>query len=264
MTLINNIRKHGDSPYNVVVVHGGPGAIGDMFPVAKKLSEKTGVIEPLFTGKNLTDQLNMLHYSIDNYCNKPVVLIGHSYGAWLSFIFAANNSSLVRKLILVSSGPFRKEYVNSITKSRMLHLNDREKEQLKLIYKKFQSEKLNKSDLKKISIFLQKTDYFHPVENIKSDTKLDSEVYSGIWPEISNLRDSGDMLREGTKIICPVVIIHGLKDPHPYEGVEEPLSCVIQDLSFILIEKCGHYPWFEEHAHERFYNVLNNEIFEHI
>jgi pimeloyl-ACP methyl ester carboxylesterase len=47
----------------------------------------------------------------------PAILIGHSWGAWLGFLFAAKHPTLVQKLILVSSGPFDESYVPMITKT---------------------------------------------------------------------------------------------------------------------------------------------------
>ena len=49
-------------------------------------------------------------------------------------------------------------------------------------------------------------------------------------------------------------------DPHPYEGVLEPLSGPLKNFEFILLEKSGHKPWIEKKAKERFYEILKQEI----
>jgi hypothetical protein len=54
---MKNLRKYGKSPYEVAVVHGGPGAPGEMAPVAKELSLLTGVLEPLQTADSLEGQV---------------------------------------------------------------------------------------------------------------------------------------------------------------------------------------------------------------
>ena len=46
---MKNPRKYGSAPFNVAVVHGGPGAPGEMAPVARELSSFRGVLEPLQT-----------------------------------------------------------------------------------------------------------------------------------------------------------------------------------------------------------------------
>jgi len=61
-------------------------------------------------------------------------------------------------------------------------------------------------------------------------------------------------------IRCPVVAIHGDWDPHPAEGVNDPLTKVLPDFRFVLLEKCGHRPWIERNAAETFYKVLVEEI----
>ena len=47
-------------------------------------------------------------------------------------------------------------------------------------------------------------------------------------------------------IKCPVTAIHGDYDPHPADGVREPLSRLLKDFNFILLDECGHKPWIEK------------------
>jgi len=67
-------------------------------------------------------------------------------------------------------------------------------------------------------------------------------------------------LELGKRIECPVVAIHGNYDPHPAEGVERPLSAVLNNFRFVLLEKCGHSPWIERQAKEKFYEILEEEL----
>jgi pimeloyl-ACP methyl ester carboxylesterase len=81
-----------------------------------------------------------------------------------------------------------------------------------------------------------------------------------VWEEADQLRSCGKLLELGKKIRCQVIAIHGDYDPHPFEGVREPLSRVIKDFRFILLENCGHRPWIEREGKERFYRLLRKEI----
>jgi len=81
-----------------------------------------------------------------------------------------------------------------------------------------------------------------------------------VWNEASRLRQSGKLLEFGKHIQCPVVAIHGDYDPHPFEGVEKPLFRILNEFRFILLKNCGHYPWLEQNARERFFEVLKEEI----
>lgn len=86
------------------------------------------------------------------------------------------------------------------------------------------------------------------------------DLNKSVWEGASRLRSSGELLELGRRICCSVVAIHGDYDAHPVEGVRGPLSCLLKDFRFILLEKCGHYPWLEKYARDRFYEILKAEI----
>jgi len=88
----------------------------------------------------------------------------------------------------------------------------------------------------------------------------DPNIYRGVWEQACKLRSNGELIKLGARIKCPVVAIHGDHDPHPAEGVRGPLSHVLEDFRFILLEKCGHRPWLERHARDDFYRILRREI----
>jgi hypothetical protein len=57
---VKNLRKYGNKPFNVAVIHGGPGAPGEMAPVARELSSVRGILEPLQTAATLEGQVQEL------------------------------------------------------------------------------------------------------------------------------------------------------------------------------------------------------------
>ena len=67
---------------------------------------------------------------------EPIIMIGFSWGAWLSYIFAACFPTLVRKLILVGSGPYKQEYVQQIEQTRLSRLTPEERQEYRLISEK--------------------------------------------------------------------------------------------------------------------------------
>jgi pimeloyl-ACP methyl ester carboxylesterase len=81
-----------------------------------------------------------------------------------------------------------------------------------------------------------------------------------VWKEANELRTSMKLIGYGKKIQCPVVAIHGDYDPHPFEGVKIPLSKTIKNFKFILLKNCGHYPWYEKLAKDKFYEILKKEL----
>ena len=107
---------------------------------------------------------------------------------------------------------------------------------------------------------MNKADSYDPLPP-DSDVLAESpDIYQRVWGEASKLRSSGELLKLGENIVCPVVAIHGDYDPHPAAGVKEPLASVLKDFRFILLRKCGHHPWLERHAKDNFYDTLRKEI----
>ncbi len=125
----------------------------------------------------------------------------------------------------------------------------------------------------------RKTDAFDPMEcrSIQSDlaaddsilpesgcddsiAQLDSDIYQAVWQEASLLRQKGELLDLCKKVQCPVIAIHGDYDPHPPEGVREPLKDVLKSFRFILLENCGHKPWIEKRARGKFYTILREVL----
>ena len=260
-------RKYGKKPFNIAVLHGGPGASGEMAPVAKELSKIVGILEPLQTEKSIDGQIEELKKVIEKNGNLPITLIGWSWGAWLGYLFTVKYPSLVKKLILVSSGPFEQKYVKEMEetrKTRQSLFSKKEKAQLEVLEEIFKNPKLKNKD----SVVNQFSELLHKVESydslkVKPEIKnFRSDIYNGVWPEAAELRRTGELLKLGKKIKCPVVAIHGDYDTHPYLGVKTPLSKVVKNFKFILLKHCGHSPWIEREAKDEFYKILKKESFD--
>ncbi|OGM10848.1 alpha/beta hydrolase [Candidatus Woesebacteria bacterium RBG_16_34_12] len=247
-----NVRYYGNTPYKVVVVHGGPGAPGEMAPVASELSKKFGVIEPFQSKNTVQGQVEELKLQIMKNTSVPVFLIGWSWGAWLSFILAANYGSLVKKLIIIGSGPFENEYAEKIMQTRLARLTSKERELLEKLLKKKLSAKAGE--------LIMKADSYNLIKHKSELLKFQPEIYESVWQEANKLRKTGELLKFAKDITCPVVAIHGDFDPHPFLGVKKPLSRILRNFRFILLKKCGHHPWYEKEAKEKFYEVLIKEL----
>ncbi len=255
-------RLYGDPPFHVAVLHGGPGAPGQMAPVARELSSKWSVIEPLQSELTLDGQVQELHSTLDQVYVSPFTLIGSSWGAMLGFIFSAKYPALVKKLIMIGSGPYDKNSAENIQETRLSRLNVREKEETQsLLYQLSQSEGEESNRLlSRLGKLLKKADAFDPL-TLESDViEPQYKVFKSVWADVVIIRNSGELLNFGKKIECPVVAIHGDYDPHPSEGIETPLSTVLRDFRFLRLKNCGHLPWIEKEAKTEFYEILNNEI----
>lgn len=258
-----DFRLYGKVPYEIVVIHGGPGAPGEMAPVAKCLSESVGgVLEPLQKQSSIEGQISELREVICKNCTSPVTLIGWSWGAFLSLIFTARYSSLVKKLILVSSGPFESSYAKSIMPNRLSRLTKEAQDEMDVIIKRLNDSNFvdKKQELKRFAGIDFQVDSFDPLVSESLPLDFQYEIHNKVWNEAEELRSSGKLLAYAHSIKCPVVAIHGDYDSHPFQGVQEPLSRIIKNFRFILLENCGHYPWYEKNAVEKFYEILREEI----
>ena len=257
-----NFRCYGNPPYKVLLLHGGPGGAGEMAPVARELSEKTGIIEALQTENSIEGQVKELNTCIENKGNSPVKLVGHSWGAWLAWIYAATYPKIIEKLILVSSASFHEKYNLKILSKRKNRLSENEQIELAHFSALLNSQEyMEDIDLfKRIGELFTKADSYDLLPENESIIDFRPDIYRSIWKEAEILRGNGELLNYGTKIKCPVVVIHGKNDPHPYLGVKEPLSKVLKNFKIFKLQNCGHYPWRERYARERFYEILEVEL----
>jgi len=54
--------------------------------------------------------------------------------------------------------------------------------------------------------------------------------------------------------------MHGDWDPHPAQGVKEPLQATLKCFQFTMLEDCGHKPWIERRAKDKFYSILKEVL----
>jgi pimeloyl-ACP methyl ester carboxylesterase len=258
--IMNHFRKYGSPPYKVVMLHGGPGAPGSMEEPAVMLSSKMGILEPLLTHPSITGQTAGLYEIIMKHCHPPVKLAGHSWGAWLAFMFAANHPAITEKLILIGAGSFDPKYNANLMKTRSDRLSEKENDEATILSALVNQGIASDSDFRRFGELMSKADSYDCDAWEKGALKFYPEVYNAVWKEAEKIRKKGELLAMGNKIACPVVAIHGMDDPHPAEGVEKPLRKVLHDFRFIALEKCGHYPWRERHAKAPFYEILEKEL----
>jgi pimeloyl-ACP methyl ester carboxylesterase len=259
---MKNLRKYGNKPFPVTVIHGGPGASGEMAPVARELSFVMGVLEPLQTAATLEGQVRELKAVLAKHAALPVTLVGFSWGALLSFIFTARHPSFVNKLILVGSAPYEEKYAIDIMKTRLSRLSERERKEVLSLTETLNDPAIadKNTPLARLGKLLSRADSYDPLPHDDEILECRYDIYQGVWGQAAELRSSGKLLELGKRIQCPVVAIHGDYDPHPSAGVAEPLSCTLRDFRFITLEKCGHRPWLERSARDRFYNILKQEL----
>ncbi len=259
---MEKLRTYGQPPFTVAVIHGGPGGPGGMAPVARELSAEWGILEPLQAATSVEGQVQELESVLKESANPPVTLIGSSWGAMLSFIFAARYPVSVKKLILVGSGVYEERYAARIMETRLGRLSDGERQEARSLVEILDDPSIadKNAPLARFNELLTKADAWDPLTLDTEVLEYQYHIHRSVWKEAAELRRGGGLLEFGRRIRCPVVAIHGDYDPHLPEGVEEPLRRVVADFRFLLLRNCGHLPWIEREARESFYQILRREL----
>lgn len=270
----------------IVSVHGGPGAGGGMEPVAEKLNHIAGAIAPIQTADTVQGQIDELAEVILDQCTSPVVLVGHSWGAWLAMLLAAQSRGFhrfdkdgiifpespkthapalltrVAGLILVCSGPFLHDDAQTIMKTRLDRLSKKDREQVRKIMQQIKSvDNKHRDDLlKQFGTLLSTVDSFDEIPENGPEIKVDLHIHQQVWDQAAEIRKKETLLDALSKLQCPIAAIHGDVDPHPWKGVRDPLMRLQPQARFHLLQRCGHYPWRERHARDRFFRILAQEV----
>ena len=233
-----------------------------MAPVARELSSISGVLEPLQKALTIEGQVSELKAILVAHGTLPITLIGFSWGSLLGFMFTAQNPALVKKLILISSGVYQDKYAANITTTRLLRLTEAERAEVLSLMEVLNSPSIRDKNtpFARLGGLIFKADSYNPLPHDNEVLEYQHAIYENVWGQALGLRKSGELLKMGQNINCPVLAIHGDYDPHPFSGVSDPLSRTLKDFRFVLLRRCGHYPWLEQDVNERFYRILKKEI----
>jgi pimeloyl-ACP methyl ester carboxylesterase len=233
-----------------------------MEAMAKNISRYRGVIEALQTRHSIESLLVELRGVLTRQGHPPVTLIGHSWGAWLSILFASKYPGQVKKLILVGSGPLEEKYASKVMETRLDRLDENDTARLNKLMHQINTapERMKDRIFLEMADLLRKADAFQPDGEPYVNTDFDYRMFESVWAEAESMRSSGGLIRHAARLTCPVTAIHGVYDPHPVYGIKLPLEKTIKDFRLILLEKCGHEPWSEISAKDSFYATLENEL----
>lgn len=259
------VRLYGDPPRRIILLHGGPGAAGEMSPVAQELEDTFGIVEKLQTMDSIDGQVAELAGVCTDWSLPPVMLVGYSWGAWLGILCAARNPALVAKLILLSCAPIEERYVARMTSVRMQRLTPLERNEISSLSERLSDTEnsVSISAFRRLGRICSRADSFELIDEEDGDEDsliLDPRIFQRVWPEAAAFRRSGELLDAAAAIRCPVTAIHGTDDPHPAAGVRDPLARLLPDARFIMLDRCGHTPWRERYARGRFFSVLRAEL----
>ncbi|MEM7718711.1 MAG: alpha/beta hydrolase [Pseudomonadota bacterium] len=249
------MRRHGPAPYTAAVLHGGPGAAGEVRPLAEALARRGyGTLEPLQTKDTIAGQIAELADALADHA--PVDLIGWSWGAWLALLTAAAHPEIARHVILVGSGPVTADHAKAIRHTRLARLSESERQELETLKQHWD----NRDAFARSLALYQKMDAHTPDRPPYLDVTYDQHIHRNVWAEASKHRQSGALLQTAARVACPLTILHGDHDPHPADGVVAPLRTVRPDTQVTILDRCGHKPWEEAHARAPFFDALISAV----
>ena len=253
------IRAYGNAPYRVALLHGGPGAPGTLAPLARRLSRFGGVLEHLQTQYDLPSLLHNISEVLSPF--GPVVVAGHSWGAWLGLWTAALFPAQVHRLILIGSAPLTDAYVPQITQRRLANLSSSKANRMATALAMLENgnSQQRQTAMAALPTLLAQSDAYQTAPEAVMPGDLwpeDEAAYANLWPLAASLRTQGALLQSALSVHCPIDIIHGACDPHPAEGVYTPLQKIGVPFTLHLLSRCGHTPFTERYAQDDFYQLM--------
>jgi len=253
-------RSYGEHGPPLVVVHGGPGAPGGAAALARELGETNRVLEPhqrlsgdapLTVARHVADLREVIDRELGD--DERPAIVGTSWGAMLALAFAAEHPGVARALVLVGSGTFDEPSRAEFRRRLDERLGARERAMLAAL----EQGPGSRDERLRAMASLVLPAYGHDVlphddETVAYDARGNAEA----WGDMIRLQADGTYPAAFARIEVPVLMLHGVDDPHPGEMIRASLAPHLKRLDFIELERCGHEPWFERHAREEFFDNL--------
>lgn len=258
------VRVHGKSGPDVVVLHGGPGAQGSVASLAASMAPWARVHEPIQRRAGIFP-LTVEQHAEDLFrvAPKRAVYIGHSWGAMLALSYAAKYPGTVSSVVLVGCGCYdetcREEYARRL-RGALGPAGTARVEDLERRLAEAKDAAWRDSLFGQIGDTIERAQAVDPLGVTVADTTPDAAGHQETWADVIRLQKEGIEPVRFAGITCPVLMLHGDRDPHPGTMIRDSLRPYIPQLAYIGIHDCGHLPWLERHGREPFYRSLRQWI----
>lgn len=245
----------------VIVLHGGPGAPGSAEELAVGLSDMFRVVEPWQRGSEGSDPLTVathvadLHEVVLNVCDGPFpALVGESWGAMLALAYAAEYPHDTGPIVLVGCGTFDKQ-----SRARGVKIRKERIAQYIAKHPEF-ADDLNLDSNDRIMKWHDMTDTYKAISSTSrnQDVQLDLKAHTETWNDMLHCQEIGQFPDSFSRILSPVMMLHGSYDPHPGKMIRDSLREHVPQLEYRKLEKCGHQPSIEQFAREEFFTVMHD------
>lgn len=255
------VRAYGTAGPTVVVLHGGPGAPGEMAPVARELANSFRVLEPLQRGSGgepLTVAIHVqdLREVILEHCGaERPSLVGYSWGAMLALAYAAEHPTSADPIVLAGCGTF-----DPVSRSRMQKIiNERMTPELRDSLRRLESEISDPDQrFRAVGKLIDSVYSVDPIPREESEEAADARGFEETWNDMLRLQREGIYPAKFAAIRSPVLMLHGSFDPHPGKMIRDSLLPYLPQLEYVELPHCGHTPWRERVARDEFFAMLRS------
>ena len=257
------VRRHGSAGPLVLCLHGGPGAPGEVAPVAARLGMHYRVLEPFerrsgATPLSLTLHANDLAQLVLGEEAPHAAVVGFSSGAITALTFAASWSHLCRAVVLIGAATVDAESRAEFKRRLAGRLGPAASARLAELRQLPASDEVLEAQAKLLG-----EAYFVDPVSLPQPAWVDAQGHGQTWQDMLRLQEAGEHPRSFRSIRSPVLMIHGADDPHPGPMIRDSLRAVMPQLEYVELAACGHYPWLERAAREEFQHVLESWLAQH-
>jgi pimeloyl-ACP methyl ester carboxylesterase len=259
------VRRHGTSGPPLVVLHGGPGAPGSAEGLARALSGDFQVLEPLQRRSGVVPLTVSRHVEdLRAVLQRPATLVGWSWGAMLGLSFAARYPEDVTALVLVGCGTYDERSRSLYRRSLEQRLGESERQRVQALEERLASEsnaRARDALFGELGAVYMEAESHEPLDVTgfsAHDLAADEAGYRETWNDVLRLQREGIEPAAFRAISSRVLMIHGAVDPHPGVATRDVLSEFISQLEYVELDRCGHEPWRERHARDRFLEIVRS------
>lgn len=261
------VREYGDRGPEVIVLHGGPGAIGQAAPLARALAGDFRVFEPWQRpsgGARLTVAAHVADlHSLVAECltaRRPA-LVGHSWGAMLALAYAAEHPGEAGPLVLVGCGTFDTESRTLLEQTVESRLDEGTSQR----FEQLEAEERDADEYARRGFELLRPVYAYDIDEslLEPAESVDIRAQRETWDDMVRLQTEGVYPAAFARIGSPVFMVHGETDPHPGVAIRDSLAPFLDDLEYRELPRCGHEPWLERHAREEFLAIVREWLRAH-
>ena len=249
------VREYGErSAPCVAVLHGGPGAPGSVASLARQLSDRFHVFEPLQRRSGAVPLTVARHVDdLARVMRGRMPIVGSSWGAMLALSFAVDHPELVQSLVLIGCGtydPSARAMFASAMSYRLGADGRRRMADIRAAFEATNDPATRNDLLAQRGALSAQVQSVALIEPNTSDLVADARGHEETWNDVLRRQNDGIEPQAFAAITAPVLMIHGDDDPHPGVTIRDTLRPLLPQLEYVGIARCGHLPWLEQDGRE--------------